>query len=310
MPASSNRKRIGFLAGGAARHPDPDRFLRPFALEQFGKHVLGDLLEGLGIAEECRDRDQQIAEQRLRFVGIVTHNVVIFFQIVGARDLHPPRDPAQHGRTFVLGKIVTGAHPQMRENAPQQFLVEIADVGNRHAVLDPDQIDQPLGEIVDRHDKIGNAGGNRAARHRGIFGLARFLNQDDAAGLLHRAHADRTVGAGAAQDDSEAVAQFFGERTEEQIDRRALAARLIEFKRGNFVIDHLQPPIRRNDIDVIGFQMLPLTDFDDRHACARRDDIDELAAMLWVEMHDDDECGAGAVWQRREQVLQGRHATG
>jgi hypothetical protein len=103
----------------------------------------------------------------------------------------------------------------VRENAPQQLLVEIADVGNRYASLDPNEIDEPPGEIAHRHDEIGNAGGNGTARHRGIFSLIRILNQDNAAGFLHRAHAYRAIRASATQDDGETVAKLFGERAEE-----------------------------------------------------------------------------------------------
>jgi hypothetical protein len=87
-----------------------------------------------------------------------------------------------------------------------------------------------------------------------------------------------------------------------------VAARLIEFKRGNLVIDHLQPPIRRNDIDVIGFEVLSRGDFDDWHAGARSDDVNEFAAVFGIEVHDYDKGGASIVWQRGEQGHQSLNA--
>jgi hypothetical protein len=95
----------------------------------------------------------------------------------------------------------------MSENAPQQFFVKIADIRDRHAFFDLYEIDEPLGEIAHRHDEIGNTGGDGTARHRGIFGFLGILNQDDAAGFLDGANADRAIRPCAAQDNGEAVAE-------------------------------------------------------------------------------------------------------
>ena len=97
-----HRKRKGLLARGAARHPDPNGFFGPLGFEQFRDHILRDFLERLGIAEKRGHRDQQIAEQRLRLIGVVPHHLVILFQIVDVGDLHPPRDATQHSRAFVF----------------------------------------------------------------------------------------------------------------------------------------------------------------------------------------------------------------
>src|SRR6185312_5723497 len=302
-------ERVRLLAGGATGDPDADGFIRRLVLEQVGNDFLGDLLERLAVAEEGRHRDQQVAEQRLRFVGVVAHDVVILLQIVGAVDLHAPRDAPQHGGALVFGEIVPGAHPQMRDDPAQQFLVEIADVGS-DAFLDLDQVDQPLGEIEYRQHEVGDAGGDGASRHGGIFGLVGFLYEDDAAGFLDGAHADGAVRSGAAQDYREAVAEALRHGTEEQIDRRALAARLVELQRRDLVIDHLQPPVGRNDVDVIGFKPVAAADLHYRHFGARREDLRHLAAMSRIEMHHDDERGAGAVGQGGKEALQGLNAAG
>jgi len=127
--------------------------------------LLGDLLECLAVAEERRHRNQQIAKQGLRFVGAVAHRFEIFIQVVDSGDLHAPSDAAQHRRALVFREIVSGAHPQMRDDPPQEFLVEIADVRRRQAFFDPDQVDQALGEVLRRQHEIGDAGGDGAARH-------------------------------------------------------------------------------------------------------------------------------------------------
>src|SRR5260370_31735716 len=139
----------------------------------------------------------------------------IFLKIVGASDLHPARNSAQDRRAFVFREIVTGAYAQMPENAAQQFLVKVADIGNRCALLNPDQVDQSLGEIARREDKIRNTHGDGAARHRGILRFAWVLDEDDAAGFLDRTHAERAVRSSAAEDQGKAGAEVFGKGPEE-----------------------------------------------------------------------------------------------
>jgi hypothetical protein len=76
------------------------------------------------------------------------------------------------------------------------------------------------------------------------------------------------------------------------------------------MIDHLQPAIGRNDINVVGFYVLLRAHFNDRHAGARGDDVHKLAAMLRIEMHNHHERGASIVRHGREKTLQGPHAAG
>jgi hypothetical protein len=106
---------------------------------------------------------------------------------------------------------VAGARAQVHQRAAQRFLVEMADVRDRHVLFDVDQFGQAFGEVARRQDEIGDAGRDGASRHRGVFGLVGILHQDDAAGFLDRAHADRAVRTGAAQDDGETVAELFRE---------------------------------------------------------------------------------------------------
>ena len=96
------------------------------ALEELRDHVCSArACECFGIAKERRDRNQEIAEQRLGLVGIVAHDSRNSRSRSSvARDLHAPRDAPQHGRALVLREIVTGADAQMGENASQQLLVD------------------------------------------------------------------------------------------------------------------------------------------------------------------------------------------
>jgi hypothetical protein len=103
---------------------------------------------------------------------------------------------------------------------------------------------------------------------------------------------------------------LLGQRTEQKIDRRSPAARLVEMQRLDLVINYLQSAVRRNDIDVVGLQSLTLTDLHNGHPGARRDNARHFALMRRIKMHDDDKGCAGAHRQRAEEVLQRLNTAG
>ena len=151
---------------------------------------------------------------------------------------------------------MTRACTQMRQHAPQRFFVHLTGIGPGNADLERDQSGEPFGELARGQDKVRRAGSNRAARHRGIFGLVGILHQNNAAGFLDGARAKRAVRTGTAENDGEPVAQLLSQRTEQKIDRQSPAARLVEMQRLDLVIDYLQSAVRRNDIDLVGLQSL------------------------------------------------------
>ena len=131
------------------------------------------------------------------------------------------------------------AHAQMREDALHRLVVGLV-VRLKATGPVADQFWQPGGDLAHRQDEIGDARRDRAARHRAVFGLFRVLHQDDPARLLHRLDADRAVRPGAGEDDGEIVAALRGERAEEQVDRRALPARLVEFGQRQMLVGDQQ----------------------------------------------------------------------
>ena len=66
-----DRDRIGLFAGGAARDPDADRVVVPLVLQQFRNHLAFQRREGLRVAEELGDADQEVAEQEVELVRLV-----------------------------------------------------------------------------------------------------------------------------------------------------------------------------------------------------------------------------------------------
>ena len=100
---------------------------------------------------------------------------------------------------------------------------------------------------------------------------------------------------------------MIGLGAEEQIDRHALAARLVEGLGKDFPIGELKLAVRRNDVNMVRFELRPLFHLHHRHARARRKHVLQFAAPVGIEMHDDDECGAALVGQRLEHGLQCLH---
>jgi hypothetical protein len=122
--------------------------------------------------------------------------------------LHAANDPAQHGRALVLGEIVTGARAQLRQDLAQQILIQLGlrDQAAR-LLLQAQHSDQAGRQLPHRCHYVHYACRDRTARHGTVLGFGRILYEDDAARLFHRAHAERAIGAAAAQNDRDAVTQ-------------------------------------------------------------------------------------------------------
>ena len=71
-----------------------------------------------------------------------------------------------------------------------------------------------------------------------------------------------------------------------------MPARLAEFERHDFVIRELQPPVWRNNVDAVGFQLDLAIDRNHRDATARSQNCRQLASAFRIEVHDDNERSA------------------
>ena len=266
--------------------------------------MLGQSLECFRVSEECRHRNQQITEQRLHLLHIVAEEREIVRQLFSARQLGTARDPSQHCRFLVLREVVTGTGADVGENTAYAFFVRVAQLPQGKFLV-AHELDKTRGYLAEPQHEVGEPRGDRAARHRAIFGLVRVLHEDDAACFLDGLEADRAVRAGARKDDREAIAVLLGQRTKEQVDRRPLPWRVVEFVSRDLVVGYPQMPIRRNDIDVIGLQRHWFMDLGYGHAGARRKDSRQLAMGPGSQMHDHDKGGAYTlVGQSLEERLQ------
>ena len=202
------------------------------------------------------------------------------------------------------------ADAQVRENPLHRRAVGFVHRFHGDAGPVADELRQPEGDLPDRQDEVGEAGRNGAARHRAVFGLFRVLHQNDAAGLLHCLDADRAVRSGAGEDDGEIVAPLRRERAEEQIDRRPVPTRFVEFGDRQMLVGDQKLPVGRNDVDMPRLEADAAGDLGDRHPGARREDARQFALVRWIEVDDDDESGLYVVGQVFKEGLQGANAAG
>ena len=164
----------------------------------------------------------------MHLLDIVAEERKIVRQLFSSRHLGAARDPSQHRRFLVLREVVTGAGADVGENAAHVFFIRVAQLLDRDMFLVARKLDNARGYFAEGEDEVGEPRGDRAARHRSVFGLVRVLHEDDAACFLDRLEADRAVRAGACEDDGEAIAVLLGERPKEKVDRRSSPSRTVE----------------------------------------------------------------------------------
>ncbi|MEY9199128.1 hypothetical protein ABIA16_004244 [Sinorhizobium fredii] len=101
---------------------------------------------------------------------------------------------------------------------------------------------------------------------------------------------------------------LLGKRPKENVDRSAGCTGLLEWKRGDGAVGDLQPPIWRDDIDVVAFQFRLVLDLRHRHLRARRQDAGQFAPGARIKVDDDNEGRTGIGRHVFEEGLKCLHA--
>ncbi len=141
-------------------------------------------LEDVGIPEEIRDVDQQVREQRLRFLRFLLQQTQILAQILRPSQDHPAVEPPQDRRLLVLTEI----HPRLAAQQQHQPVKGRVVAGRLH--LRDFQMPGParqgaefLAHLCRRHYEIHHAGGYRAPRHAVELGRLVLRKGDPAFGF-------------------------------------------------------------------------------------------------------------------------------
>ena len=293
---------IGLLAGAAAGNPDPQRPIRRMPADEIGDHLLRQQLEGLRVAEEAGDVDQQILGEELELSRILPQQVEIPATVVDAGQRHAPLDPAQQCARLIERKIVRGLSAQKIEDFGQLIRRMIL----RRQSLPPGVFGEDLGDLRDREHEVHGAGQDRAARHAVILGLVRILRDDEPALLLDRLQSQAAVAAGPREDHADrALAEFFGQRAQKEVERPARAVALARLRKAQDAIADREIGARRNEIDMLGLERHPVRCLLDRQRRMPGQQIDHHAGMRRIEMLDQNKGHARAAGEHAEQPADG-----
>ena len=81
-------------------------------VDEIGNHLLRQQLEGLRVAEEAGDVDQQVLGEELELTWILPQHVEIPTAVIDTGQRHAPLDPAQQCARLVEREIVRGLRAQ------------------------------------------------------------------------------------------------------------------------------------------------------------------------------------------------------
>ena len=99
-------------------------------------------------------------------------------------------------------------------------------------------------------------------------------------------------------------------RSEKQIDRRTLPARLVELGDREMMVGRTKLPVGRDDIDVARLDGRQAGNLGHRHFRSSGKDVGKFALATRIEMDDNNERGLDVVREALEKHLEGVDASG
>ena len=178
--AQHDGHRVGLLAGGTGRHPDPEGVLALHMILKVAAELRLERLEGLCVPEEAGDVDGEILKQRLDLVWRVFQPSQVHRDVGDLLALHAPVDAANQRGPLVAREIVAGARPDQPQDALQRRARLAPDLVQLLFAQQPGLRAEPHqagGEVLDRQHVVGHARASGAARHLGVFRRAGVLDQ-------------------------------------------------------------------------------------------------------------------------------------
>ena len=226
--------------------------------------------------------------------------------------LRPVMDAARQARSLVMVEIDSGGGPQDRDDLLERLEfgfrvrprgdVRRAAVGlvehrrtrdgfrGQGAPAGPGEIAERLRDAVDGKDVVHRPRALRAARHPLERRKQRILGVGQAAVALDGLETGRPVPAGAGQDDPDGTrAQIDGQRLEELVDGGRVRVVTLPVPQVQAAIGDRQRPVRREHIDVIRLDRLPIDGILNRHRGSQGQQARQLTAVDGGEVGQQDE---------------------
>ena len=189
---------IGFFSGGTSGGPHPDGLILFGLLHNLVNGVVLELFKEGGIPEKVGDTDENLPSQDAYLLWTVSKEPREFRQGRGMGDQHPPFDPPENSGTFVVGEVDAAGVFQDRIDMGERLLLgEGGILISEWAVTaqGPQQdgrggkIQDLLGNLLRREDKIRQPRVDNAPRHAVKLGTVRILCDDQSPMFFHRLNA-------------------------------------------------------------------------------------------------------------------------
>src|SRR3569623_733414 len=270
---------IDFFAGRAAGHPASDRLVLALGQHQRCQHLLPNSLEGLAVAEKFGDADQQVAEQRVHFIGAVFEMVHILAEVVDVLEQHAALNTPLHGAALVTAEVVAAALLQQDEYFLEGVVVAVA----RPAGADSGTV-REMGQLrgdIGRHQYLVDpAGGDGRDGHAIGLRCGGILHQSDAARALDGPEPEHAITAGAGQQHPYCVLFLIPRQTlKKTVNGKMRVPRSARAQSENALLQ-LQLAIGGKDMDVAGLQAQPVADLQHRYDGSFGQQGRESAVML------------------------------
>jgi len=295
---------ISFLPRRAAGDPDPDRVsVRPVR-EEPRQHLLLERPEGIRVPEKARHPDEELPEEKARLLPVLVYVLKVLLRIVNTQHTHPPPYPTVDGVPLVDGVIMT----RRLFDDCQDTLNDRLHYFRGHVGGDPREMEhvpfKEFSHLLGGYHVVHDARTDGALRHLRILGRGRLLGHGDAAGAVYLAQTDSAVRAGARQDDADhSVAPFRGQGAKEKVDGHAYP---VDYRggQGEDVALEGEKLVRRDDVGPTRFDLRSPYRLRHGHLRGPREDIDEHARPVGLEVLNEDEGRLQAGREVREERLE------
>nr|WP_255604410.1 hypothetical protein [Oscillochloris sp. ZM17-4] len=273
--------------------------------------------EGLRVAEEASDADQQVVEERLNLGRLLLHIGQVVADPLDLVDGHAPLDPADERALLVLREVVAGLGAQRDTDLLDR--IDGLGGGGGCRVRRPQAEDVArIGDELRRHGRrlqhiVDHTGGDGAAGHAVVLGALGGLRHGHAALALDGAQAEGAIAAGAREHDADrALVLVLGQRAEQVVDRQAQAARRHRLKQMQGAVEEGHVAVGRDDIGAVGLHDHAVLDLEDLHAGVAPDQLAEDALVVGGEVLNEDEghVRRGRLGHSGEERLEGGQPAG
>lgn len=100
--------RVGLFAGSAGGDPDSQRCLALELVQHFGKEILFQVVEDIGVTKEGGDADEEILAQGICFVGFGIQVEQVLSHVVELEESHSAFDPTKDHILAIGAKVKMG----------------------------------------------------------------------------------------------------------------------------------------------------------------------------------------------------------